>query len=194
MVEEFYRPSIVISKGKEKSKASARSISGFNIIEAIKKTELIIEGGGHPMAAGFSIATNKIEEFTLSINKYSEKLLTDEILEKKLKIDMEVNFDQLNYDLLEKLEQFDPTGLGNPGPTFVTRKVKVVEAKPVGKEKTHLKLKLKQDNITFDAIAFGLATRYSLMANNLIDVVYTLEDNTWNGNKTLQLKVKDIKI
>ncbi len=196
LVEEFYRPSIVISKGKEKSKASARSVSGFNIIEAIKHTNLIIEGGGHPMAAGFSIATAKIEEFILSINKYADKLLTDDILEKKLKIDMEVNFDQLNYELLEELEQFNPIGLGNPSPVFTTKKVKIVEVKTVGKDAKHLKLKLKQNNVFFDAIWFSPPINYltNLSTNQFADIAYSFEDNTWNGNKSLQLKVKDLKI
>ncbi|HET7099331.1 MAG TPA: single-stranded-DNA-specific exonuclease RecJ [Patescibacteria group bacterium] len=194
LVEKFYKPSIVISIGKEKSKASARSVSGFNIIEAIKKTELILEGGGHPMAAGFSIDTTKIEEFTEKINTVSDELLTEEMLTKKLKIDMELTFDQLNYKLVNELKQFEPIGVGNPGPTFVTRKVEVVDVKTVGKEKTHLKLKLKQGSVVLDAIGFGLAKDYSLKTNSYIDIAYNLEENVWNGNTSLQLKIRDIKL
>ncbi len=195
LVEEFYRPAIVISKGKEKSKASARSISGFNIIEAIKATGLILEGGGHPMAAGFSIETVKIEEFTKKINEVSAELLTDELLTKKLKVDMELNFDQLNYELLEQLKQFEPTGLGNPGPTFITKIVEIKDVKTVGKEAKHLKLTLKQDEHFFDAIYFGGGKIYSdLSPKAKIDIVYCLEDNSWNNQHSLQLKIKDLKI
>ncbi|HKB88396.1 MAG TPA: single-stranded-DNA-specific exonuclease RecJ [Patescibacteria group bacterium] len=195
LVEEFYRPAIVLSTKGDISKASARSISGFNIIEAIRGVNLHLEGGGHPMAAGFSIDTNKIDKFTKEINKYADKLLVGEILEKKLKIDCELNFDQLNYDLLGKLQEFEPTGIGNPGATFVTKKVQIVEVKPVGKEKRHLKLKLKQGEYTFDSIFFGGGEMYpDLAPEAIIDIVYSLEDNSWNGYKNLQLKIKDIII
>jgi single-stranded-DNA-specific exonuclease len=195
LVEEFYRPAIVLSTKGEVSKASARSVSGFNIIEAIRIVSLHIEGGGHPMAAGFSIETNKIEEFAKKINKYADKLLTEEILEKKLRIDCEVEFEQLNYDLLDKLIKFDPTGLGNPGAAFLTKQVEVIDSKPVGREARHLKLKLKQDEHTFDSIYFGGGEMYSkLNSNQKVDIVYSLEDNSWNGYKNLQLKIKDLKI
>jgi single-stranded-DNA-specific exonuclease len=195
LVEEFYRPAIVLSTKGEISKASARSISGFNIIEAIRTVSLHIEGGGHPMAAGFSIKTNKIDKFIKEINKLADKLLTDELLEKKLKIDCEVNFDRLNYDLLDELKQFEPTGFGNPGATFLTKQVELIDAKPVGREARHLKLKLKQDEHTFDSIFFGGGGMYSkLTSGPKLDVVYSLEDNSWNGYKNLQLKVKDMLI
>src|SRR4030066_1098475 len=89
LVEEFYRPAIVLSKGGNISKASARSISGFNIIEAIRTLEnLYIEGGGHPMAAGFSIKTNKIDIFTKQKKKIAKEFITDDLLQRKLKIDL----------------------------------------------------------------------------------------------------------
>jgi len=195
LVEEFYRPAIVISKKGKIAKASARSISGFNIIEAIKAVNLHAEGGGHPMAAGFSIETSKIEEFTLRINKYADELLSDEILERKLKVDMELNFGQLTHELLAILDQFNPTGLGNPGPTFVSKKVEVLEVKTVGRDAKHLKLKLKQDEKVFDAIWFNATvSRIPSTSHQLIDIVYCLESNTWNGNSNLQLKIKDIKV
>jgi single-stranded-DNA-specific exonuclease len=196
LVEEFYRPAIVLSTKGKISKASARSISGFNIIEAIRSVNLHLEGGGHPMAAGFSIETDKIEVFTKEINKYADKLLTDELLERKLKIDCEVNFDQLTYKLLEELQKFEPIGLGNFAPTFAARNVKIVEAKPVGREKKHLKLTLSQDGTFFDAIWFSPPTEFlsNQLADKSADVAFSLEDNTWNGYKNLQLKIKDLKV
>lgn len=195
LVEEFYRPAIVLSTKGKISKASARSISGFNIIEAIRSVNLHLEGGGHPMAAGFSIETDKIEVFTKEINKYADKILTDELLERKLKIDCEVGFDQLTYKLLGELHKFEPIGLGNFAPTFATRNVKIVEVKPVGREKKHLKLTLSQDGTFFDAIWFSPPNHYLLIAKDShADIAFSLEDNTWNGYKNLQLKIKDIKI
>jgi single-stranded-DNA-specific exonuclease len=193
LVEEFYRPAIVLSTKGNISKASARSISGFNIIEAIRAVNLHLEGGGHPMAAGFSIETNRIDKFKKEINKLADKLLTDELLAKKLRIDCELNFNQLNYELLEKLEQFEPTGLGNPGATFMTRSVEVLDIKLVGREARHLKSKLKQNGQVFDSIFFGGGEMYSkLSSDQKVNVAYSLEDNSWNGYKNLQLKIKDL--
>ena len=194
LVEKFYRPAIVLSKKKDISKASARSIVGFNIIEAIRKLEgLYVEGGGHPMAAGFSIETLKIEEFAEEINKISKPFLTEEILSRKLKIDLEIDFDQINSELVERINQFEPTGLGNFPPSFLTKKVEVLEARTVGRDNTHLKLKLKQGSCVFDAIGFGLAITYTLSPNTYIDIVYSIEENIWNNHTSLQLKIRDIK-
>ncbi len=196
LVEEFYRPAIVLSKKGKISKASARSVSGFNIIEAIRQLEdLYIEGGGHPMAAGFSIETSKIGEFGKRINKIAKGLLTEEILSRKLRVDLELDFSVLTWDLYKKLETFEPTGLGNPSPTFAAKRVEVLDAKTVGQEAKHLKLKLRQDGYIFDAIYFGGGEIYSkLTPDTKIDVAYQLEDNTWNGHKSLQLKIKDVRL
>ena len=196
LVEEFYKPAIVLSIKGDVSKASARSISGFNIIETIRKLEdLCIEGGGHPMAAGFSIETKKIEEFTKRINELAKDELTDELLQRKLKIDLELNFNQINYELLKIIKSFEPTGLGNPAPTFSTREVEVLDARPVGQNGKHLKLKLKKNSEVFDAIAFGQGNIYpELNPEVKLDIAYNVEENVWNGNKSLQLKIKDIKV
>ena len=145
------------------------------------------------MAAGFSIETKNISIFTKEINKISDKLLTDEILERKLKIDMEIKFSDISRDLYENLLAFEPVGLGNPGPTFVSRKVEVIEARAVGRESKHLKLKLKQNEHIFDAIYFSGGEIYSKLAlDKKVDVVYRLKENLWNGRSSLQLIVRDI--
>ncbi len=195
LVEEFYRPAIVFSKKEKISKASGRSIPGFNIIEAIRATGLISEGGGHPMAAGFSIETEKIEIFAEKINKIADKLLTRELLTKKLKIDLMINFSDISQDLYKMLLRFEPFGVGNFAPIFATEKAEVTDAKTVGRNGNHLKLKLKQNEQIFDAIFFGGGKIYSeLTSGAKIDVAYQIEENVWNGGKNLQLKIKDIKL
>lgn len=191
VTEKYYKPSIVLSVNGDVSKASARSISGFNIIEAIKETELILEGGGHPMAAGFSIYTEKIEEFKQKINKISQEKLTDEILERKLKIDLELTFDSINEELVEELKKFEPSGQGNYSPVFMSSKVLVKEAKPVGQEGKHLKLKLEQNGEVFDAIWFGATNKLNI--NDIVDAAYAVEENVWNNKTSLQLKIRDIR-
>jgi single-stranded-DNA-specific exonuclease len=196
LVEEFYRPAIVLSKNGDISKASARSISGFNIIEAIRKLDnLYIEGGGHPMAAGFSIETKNIKVFTKEINKIAEKLITKDLLRRKLKIDSELDFKEINLNLVERIETFEPTGLGNPAPTFLGRKVEVLDAKTVGKDAKHLKLKLKQDGQVFDSIFFGGGENYSkLSPGQFVDIVFQVEEDLWSGSRRTQLRIRDIQI
>ena len=121
--------------------------------------------------------------------------LAEEILSRKLRIDAEVGFDELSYDLLTKIESFEPTGLGNPAPTFMSKDVEVLDVRTVGQGARHLKLRVRQDEQIFDAIYFGGGEMYSkLTPDTKIDIAYQLEDNTWNGRKSLQLKIKDIKI
>jgi single-stranded-DNA-specific exonuclease len=191
VTEKYYKPSIVLSVGEKISKASARSIAGFNIIEAIKETELILEGGGHPMAAGFSIYTEKIEEFKIKINKLNKDKLTDELLERKLNIDLEINFDLIDQNLVDELKKLEPTGYGNYQPIFVSKNVKVLESKIVGNDGKHLKLKLEQNGIIIDAIWFGATSK--LKNNDVVDLAYSIEENIWNNKTSIQLKIKDIK-
>lgn len=195
LVEEFYRPTIVFSVGDKIAKASARSVAGFNIIEAIRKTDkLLLAAGGHPMAAGFSIETKNITKFVKKINSVSKLLLTPEILTKTLKVDCEIDFNQINWQLFKKVRMFEPFGLGNPAPSFATKEVEVIESKTVGRNNNHLKLKVTKDKDIFEAIAFGrggLATGGE--KGEKIDIVYNIDENIWNGNKSIQLKVKDLK-
>ena len=196
LVGRFYRPAIVISQGTKLSKASARSIPGFNIIEVIRELEdMIMDGGGHPMAAGFSIETKRIKEFSKKLEEISTPLLTDELLTRKLKIDMEVDFSQLNWKLLKTISLFEPTGISNPTPLFVTKGVSVLNARQVGVEGKHLKLTLENRGKVFDAIAFGFGhLSPELSPGESIDAVYVFEENVWNGNKNLQLKIRDIRV
>lgn len=195
IVEEFYRPAIVVSVGEKLSKGSARSIGGFNIIEAIRMQEkILVHHGGHTMAAGFTVETSNLEKLRLALNKHAKEILTEEILKRKLKIDTRLNFKEINWDLVNKLKQFEPTGQGNPTPTFVSEKVEVQVVKILGKEKNHLKLKLRSGDKFIDAIGFSLANNFpDLKKGDLIDVVYNLDVNEWNGVKSLQLKLKDLR-
>lgn len=196
LVEEFWRPAIVLSEGKKISKASARSISDFNIIESIRKlNELILGGGGHPMAAGFSIETTKIKAFKNKLDKISAPLLTDLVLARRIKVDTEIGFEDINIDLLKELEKFEPAGIGNPTPIFLTKKVNIMDVRTVGVNGKHLKLVLEKDGLTYGAIAFNKGEFIKkLKVRSKIDIVYNLISDDWNGKDKLQLKIKDIKI
>ena len=195
LVEEFYRPAIVLSKKGKIAKASARSISGFNIIEAIRKLErLYIEGGGHPMAAGFSIETKNIDTFSREINKIARKLITKELLQRKIKIDLELNFRQIDNKLLEALKKFEPTGLGNPEPSFIGKDIEIIGIRTVGRDAKHLKLNLKQGEQVLDSIFFGGGEIYSkLKTGSKVDLVFQIEEDLWSGFRNIQLRVRDIR-
>ena len=196
LVEEYYRPSIVISLGEKESKASARSISGFNIIETLRKSSnLLIDVGGHPMAAGFTIETRRIEEFKLALEVLSQPLLTDEVLERKLRIDCELPLTLVDNKFYDAVQTLSPFGMGNPEPVFLTKNVEVLDIRAIGRDGAHLKMTLRQGKKSFDAIGFGMGELASeISSGDKISAVYTVDKNTWNGNTKLQLKIKEIKL
>lgn len=196
LVDEYYRPAIVLSKKDGVSKASARSIHGFNIIENIRKLDhLLSGGGGHPMAAGFSIETEKIEEFVAQMEILSKEILTSEMLLRKLRVDTVIPFKLISMDFIDKMQAFNPVGIGNPTPVFVTQKVYVEDAVLIGADKRHIKMHLSKDGFAFEAIAFNFAHVYPMISpESPLDIVYSVEENIWNGRSTIQLKIKDMKV
>ena len=129
------------------------------------------------------------------MEKVSKPLLTQDVLTRKLKIDLEVDFNQLNEGLAKSIEDFQPNGMGNPTPIFTTHQVNVINSRTVGKGREHLKLTLEKDGKIFDAIAFRFGKLSSKLSKDTpIDVAYFLEENVWNGVKSLQLRVKDLSM
>ena len=189
LVEKYYLPAIVIAKGETISRASARSIAGFNIIEAIRSSEeLLINAGGHPMAAGFTIETSKISNFKFQIENLAREKITSEMLERVLRVDCELKLEKIDMDLYNSLARFAPFGIGNPEPVFAST-VTIQSLRTVGQEGKHLKLVVDH----FDAIAFNRGNLIGkLKAGDKIKIAYNLDLNSFNGTQNLQLKVKDI--
>jgi single-stranded-DNA-specific exonuclease len=189
ITQEYSRPSIAISVGETISKGSARSVDGVNIVEVIREfSDILIDVGGHPGAAGFSIETKYIEIFKTKIEK-SLDYLPDEKQE-ILEIDAEIKTEEINFELIKKLKKFEPYGYKNPRPIFATSDMQISDIKTVGQGK-HLKFKA----YNIDAIAFGMGELESSLKNGQqIDLAYSLEINEFNGNEKLQLKVKDIVV
>lgn len=201
LVEEFYRPAIVISRGEVFSKASARSVNGFNIIEAIHQMDdLLIDAGGHPMAAGFTIETEKLSLMERRLEELAERELTEETLTRVIKIDTEVDFNNLTLKLFDQIREFEPFGFGNPEPVFMSQNVLVKDMRLVGKNSDHLRLWLEQLkdgkpglSPQFSAIGFRMGDfAKTIHPGDPISVTFTIAIDTWNGNKKLQLKLKDI--
>lgn len=213
LVETFYRPSIVVARGETVSKASARSINGFNIIEAIRNCmDILVDAGGHPMAAGFTVETAKLTLLQKRLEEIAEKELDEKKLTRVLKIDVEIQLDVISENLWKQIQSFAPFGMANPEPVFVTRNVQVIAARTVGAEGKHLKLIVQQPALrladahsgqathnsqltTFNAIGFGLGGFYKeIKPFQKVDIAYTIDFDTWNGNKRLQLKIKDLRV
>jgi len=191
LAEEFYLPTIIVSEGEVYSKASARSIAGFNIIEFIRSaSDILVDVGGHPMAAGFTVETKKIAQLKKRLELEALRLISEDLKNRSLKIDCELNFSAISQEVFDKLQTLAPFGAGNSQPVFVAKGVKVESARLVGNDK-HLKLKLSHSGKIFDAIFFGAGDK-KINVGDEIDVVYLLDENIWNGNKTLQLKIRDI--
>lgn len=194
ITENYHRPSAVISENPQVSKGSARSISSFNITQAIGQSRsILISHGGHPMAAGFSIERANIGQFRENMIKEAEEKLTTENLTPELKIDLEIELSDINEDLNQILKEFEPFGIGNPEPIFLTQKLEVIEVRTVGKENNHLKLSLKdKKGKILDAIGFGLAEKKP-NEGELVDIAYNVRENFWNSRKRLEARIKDLR-
>ncbi len=196
LVEEYYLPSIVISKGEKFSKASARSVKGFNIIEFLRTaSDLLVDVGGHPMAAGFTVETEKLDLLEKKLFENAAKLIKKEHLEQVLRIDLELPVKFINLEVYKKIQELSPFGMANPEPTFLTRNLIVEGMRFVGNDGKHLKIEFsaKNFNSRIQGIYFGAGKNNNFKEGDIVDVVYVLDENIWNNNKSLQLKVKDLK-
>jgi single-stranded-DNA-specific exonuclease len=190
--DEFYRPAVVLAPRKDHWVASARSIDGFSIVEAIRDLKgLIGDHGGHRMAAGFSVRQEKIEEVKERLIAKANQRLNKTKLTPKLAVEAEVTLADLNLTLYQEIAQFAPFGMANPEPIFVCRQVKVSQLKKVGSDNQHLKMKVGD----FNAIAFGQGDLLSALSQTKpVDLAFSLTLNHWQGHQFLELKIKDIKI
>lgn len=192
LVEIHYKPMVVISRGEKFSKGSARSIAGFNIVEAIRaSSQFLVDAGGHPMAAGFTIETRHIEAFTQSINLHAQKLMTDEILTPTIQIECVLEKEDISQKTLEISQKFEPYGMGNPQPIFLTKGMYVEEARTVGGGNEHLKLFV--DGI--DAIGFNFGKLKSqIRPGYQVDLVYNITQDNYGNSSRIQLKIKDLRV
>jgi len=192
LVETHHKPMVVISQGEVYSKGSARSVPGFNMVEAIRSaSELLVDAGGHPMAAGFTIETKHIEEFTKRLTSYAQSQISGELLKPIINIECELDKNSINDKTLATIKLFEPYGVSNPQPIFLTRKMLVEDVRSVGATGQHLKLQLDG----FGAIGFNMGgLKAAMRPGYLVDLVYTLAEDSYNGHGKLQLKIKDLAI
>lgn len=193
LADSYYRPAIVGQVKEEETVCSCRSIAEFHITDALDEcSELLVKHGGHAAAAGFTIRNENVGEFLQKMNKIAERDLADVDLHPVLVADMEVPLSDLSFEMLEHLNYLEPTGYGNPRPVFVSRNLSLKSARTVGRDKSHLKLKVSDGKVDMDGIAFRLGHLKPDLPKR-VDLLYTFEVNEWQGRKSLQLNVKDIK-
>ncbi len=194
LTEEFSRPAIVMEEGAHESRASCRSIPQFDITEALDQcAALLVRHGGHAQAAGFTVLNSNIGALRERLTAIAEEALTGQDLRPMLDIDAELETRDLNLSLAEELTLLEPTGHGNPVPVFVSKGLKVIEARTVGKDDRHLKVKFaRPDANPLDGIGFSLGEWAGQMPNT-VDVAYQLEINEWNGNRSAQLVIQDLR-
>ncbi len=189
---EFYRPSVVVNIGDKFSAGSCRSIPEFNIIRAVNQcSHLLTRFGGHSQAAGFTLPTANLARLEQQLSQIATSELAGLDLQPRLDIDAEVALDELAGDTFQTIQMLAPFGQGNPLPTLLSRGVKVVDYRPMGNNGEHLRLKLKQDSIIWDAVAFGLGNLMPKIPP-IIDIVYNLELDKWCGEERLRLNVLDL--
>jgi single-stranded-DNA-specific exonuclease len=197
LVESYYRPSIVGHIGEETTVASCRSIPEFHITRALDDcADLLVRHGGHAAAAGFTVLNKNRAALVARLREIAQEQLGGLELLPVLEIDREIKLDKLNgkhiSGILNDIHQLEPTGRGNPEPVFASYGLEVRYARAVGREATHLKLRVRAGKNDFDAIAFRQGAWLADMPER-IDLAYRFEINEFNGRSTLQLNVKDIK-
>ena len=199
LCEEFYKPTVVLTKANGLVSGSARSVKGFDLYSAIDSCHDLLENfGGHLYAAGLTMREENVEAFAKSFEDFVSQNIKQEQLTPQIEIDAEMPFNELSPRFFRILKQFAPFGPCNMKPVFCTRRVyDAGGSRAVGKDKAHLKLELRDESgeNVFSGIAFHMS-RFAepLKAHQPIDICYTLEENSFNGITTMQLQVRDIKL
>lgn len=203
LIETHYRPTIVFGKGEGSLTASARSVKGFNIFDAISECAPLLEKfGGHKYAAGLSLLPENYEAFKTKFEEIVKNSIGPESLKPELIIEVEIPLKDLLPDekgnlpkLYRIIRRMRPFGPGNKSPLFTTKGVIDKGSRKIGKEDKHLRLSISDasTNWTFTGIGFNLGYKLDKIDKDNFDIVYSLEENHWNGNTSLQLMIKDIR-
>ena len=196
LIEKYYRPTLVFTKSGDKLAASARSIKGFDVYNALHECEEFIEQfGGHKYAAGLTLLPENYDNFKNKFEEVVERTIDKKLLTPEILIDAEIELSEITPKFFRIIQQMAPFGPLNMRPTFTSTCVRDNGyGKQVGADKTHLKLNVFQgDNKNnYNAIGFNLGDKMDFVQNNF-DIVYALDENEWNGRKSLQLVLKDLK-
>ncbi len=194
--EEFNRPAVIVSFDENgMGKGSARSIKEFDLYEALSATRQYLDGyGGHPMAAGLTVTEDKFENFSKAFTKYANEKIEDQSLIPSIVVDGVMDLNDITPRFMEFLEKLGPYGPGNMRPKFAARGLTIAGHPRVIGNGDHLRFRVRQGRTLFDAIAFNQAREYEKLITGLpIDMAFVVETNEWQGQKFIQLNVRNIK-
>ncbi|MES2776127.1 MAG: single-stranded-DNA-specific exonuclease RecJ [Bacteroidota bacterium] len=194
LIDKFYRPTIILTSSNGKVSGSARSVTGFNVYEAIHQCKDLLESyGGHFYAAGLTMKPENVPAFQDMFEEVVSSTIKEEMLTPEIVIDAELSFTEITQSFYKIICQMEPYGPENLRPVFVARNLLETGYSRVLKE-AHIKFYLKQGDKVLDGIGFNMAEKFQLLQpNQPVDVVFTLDENEWNGEKKLQLKVIDLR-
>jgi single-stranded-DNA-specific exonuclease len=194
LIDHYYRPTIVLTRSGDYVAGSARSVAGFNVYEAVHQCrELLLGYGGHFYAAGMTLEADKVEAFCQKFEEVVQASIHPELLIPEIVIDAEISLADIRQPFYDILCQMEPFGPGNLNPTFVARRVYNTGYSKVVKE-SHLRFVLQQNGVKITGIGFNMAEKFCLLTENKpIDIVFRIDENEWNGEKSLQLKIIDCR-
>jgi len=195
LIEHYYRPTIVLTQSGDVIAGSARSVHGFNLYEAIHACRDHLLGyGGHFAAAGMTMMPEQLETFIVKFEEVVSNTIPPELLIPEIIVDAEISFSDITSTFYKIICQMEPFGPENLRPIFVARNLVDTGYTRIVKD-DHIRFSLSQQQIIFTGIGFNLAEKFHILQQKKpIDVVFTLDENEWNGNKHLQLKVIDFKL
>jgi single-stranded-DNA-specific exonuclease len=195
LIERHYKPTIVLTQNGDIVSGSARSVQGFNLYEALHACrEHLLGYGGHFAAAGLTLLPENIEAFTNAFEQVVTKQILPHQLIPEIQIDAVINFSDITYPFYKILQQMEPFGPENMKPVFIARGVNNTAYSKIVKEQ-HIRFVLQQDGITLTGIGFKMADKFALLQmNQPLDIVFTLDENEWNNEKTIQLKMIDLRL
>ncbi len=195
LIEKYYRPTIVLTRSGDYVAGSARSVAGFNLYEAIHACKDHLLGyGGHFAAAGMTLLPEKVSDFANTFEKAVQEQIKPEQLIPEINIDAVIQFSEINPTMFNILYQMEPFGPDNMRPVFIALRVNDTGFSKIVKEQ-HIRFVVKQQNISFTGIGFNMAAKFHLLQQQQpVDLVFTLDENEWNGEKNIQLKMIDLRI
>ena len=197
LIDSYFRPTLVFTKSGDKLAASARSIKGFDVYNALQDcSDHLEQFGGHKYAAGLTLLEEQYNTFKEEFEKVVAETINPDIMQPEIMIDNEIHLGQITPKLVRILKQFAPFGPNNRAPVFMARNLKDSGfARTVGSDGNHLKMNISQQGgVPFEAIGFGLGPKLEVIKNKAVfDAVFTIEENHWNGQTRIQLRLKDLR-
>ena len=195
LIETYYRPTVVLTRSGDVAAGSARSVAGFNLYEAIHACrEHLLGYGGHFAAAGLSLLPEKVEAFSLQFEQVVSSTIDPQLLIPEIIIDAAISFNKITTSFYSIVHQMEPFGPENMRPVFIASNVMDTGYSKIVKE-LHIRFVLRQGNATLTGIGFNMADKFDLIESKKpLDIVFTIDENEWNGQTSLQMKMIDIRL